>query len=50
MWPSLTHYYWARLAKSDDAADQEVAEATRQFSSPTQVDPGTHVNISRSPG
>jgi iron(III) transport system substrate-binding protein len=41
----VNHYYWARLAKSDDAADQEVAEATGIFF-PNQNDRGTHVNIS----
>ncbi len=41
----VNHYYWARLAKSDDAADQEVAEATAVFF-PNQDDRGTHVNIS----
>ncbi|MGK7913344.1 MAG: Fe(3+) ABC transporter substrate-binding protein [Synechococcus sp.] len=39
------HYYWARLAKSDDAADNAVAEATAIFF-PNQDDRGTHVNIS----
>jgi iron(III) transport system substrate-binding protein len=39
------HYYWARLAKSDDPADQEVANQTGVFF-PNQDDRGTHVNIS----
>jgi iron(III) transport system substrate-binding protein len=39
------HYYWARLAKSDDAADQEVVGQTAIFF-PNQDDRGTHVNIS----
>ena len=39
------HYYWARLAKSDDAADQEVVSKTAVFF-PNQDDRGTHVNIS----
>ncbi len=39
------HYYWARLMKSDDAADQEVASQTSVFF-PNQDDRGTHVNIS----
>ncbi|MDA0269185.1 MAG: Fe(3+) ABC transporter substrate-binding protein [Cyanobacteria bacterium] len=39
------HYYWARLAKSDDAADQEVVGKTAVFF-PNQDDRGTHVNIS----
>lgn len=41
----VNHYYWARLAKSDDAADQQVTEATAVFF-PNQNDRGTHVNIS----
>lgn len=41
----VNHYYWARLAKSDDPADQEVAEATDVFF-PNQDGRGTHVNIS----
>ena len=41
----VNHYYWARLAKSDDAADQQVAEATGIFF-PNQDGRGTHVNIS----
>ncbi|MGK7890848.1 MAG: Fe(3+) ABC transporter substrate-binding protein [Leptolyngbyaceae cyanobacterium] len=39
------HYYWARLAKSDDAADQEVVSKTAVFF-PNQEDRGTHINIS----
>lgn len=39
------HYYWARLAKSDEAADQEVVSKTAVFF-PNQGDRGTHVNIS----
>ncbi|MEM7770249.1 MAG: Fe(3+) ABC transporter substrate-binding protein [Cyanobacteria bacterium P01_A01_bin.37] len=39
------HYYWARLAKSDDAADQEIAAQVGIFF-PNQGDRGTHVNIS----
>lgn len=41
----VNHYYWARLAKSEDPADQEVAEATEVFF-PNQDGRGTHVNIS----
>lgn len=39
------HYYWARMAKSDDPADQEAVEKTGVFF-PNQGDRGTHVNIS----
>ena len=39
------HYYWARLSKSDDPADQEVASQTGVFF-PNQEGRGTHVNIS----
>lgn len=39
------HYYWARLAKSDDVSDQEVVGKTAVFF-PNQDDRGTHVNIS----
>jgi iron(III) transport system substrate-binding protein len=39
------HYYWARLAKSDDAADQQIAEQVGVYF-PNQGDRGTHVNIS----
>lgn len=39
------HYYWARLAKSDDPADQEVVAKTAVFF-PNQDDRGTHINIS----
>jgi iron(III) transport system substrate-binding protein len=38
-------YYLARLARSDDPADQEVAEKMRVFF-PNQDGRGTHVNIS----
>ncbi|HEY9737068.1 MAG TPA: extracellular solute-binding protein, partial [Trichocoleus sp.] len=41
----VNHYYWARLAKSDKADEQAVAEATGVFF-PNQEDRGTHVNIS----
>lgn len=41
----VNHYYWARLAKSDQGDDQAVAEATGVFF-PNQNDRGTHVNIS----
>ena len=39
------HYYWARLAKSDEAADQEVVSKTAVFF-PNQEGRGTHINIS----
>ncbi|MGK7906640.1 MAG: Fe(3+) ABC transporter substrate-binding protein [Synechococcus sp.] len=39
------HYYYARLVKSDDAADQAVVDSTAIFF-PNQGDRGTHVNIS----
>ncbi len=39
------HYYWARLAKSEDPADQAVVEQTAVFF-PNQEGRGTHVNIS----
>ena len=41
----VNHYYWARLAKSDDAADQDVISKTAVFF-PNQDGRGTHVNIS----
>ena len=41
----VNHYYYARLAASEDAADQDVAEATALFF-PNQGGRGTHVNIS----
>ena len=41
----VNHYYWARLAKSDDAADQEAVANTALFF-PNQAGRGTHVNIS----
>ncbi|MGB0564264.1 MAG: Fe(3+) ABC transporter substrate-binding protein [Spirulinaceae cyanobacterium] len=39
------HYYWARLAKSDDPDNQAIVEQTAVFF-PNQEDRGTHVNIS----
>ena len=39
------HYYWARLAKSDDPESQDVIAKTAVFF-PNQDDRGTHVNIS----
>lgn len=39
------HYYWARLAKSDDATEQEIADQVGVFF-PNQDGRGTHVNIS----
>lgn len=39
------HYYWARLAKSDDAEDKAAVEKTAVFF-PNQGDRGTHINIS----
>ena len=39
------HYYWARLAKSDEAESQDVVAKTAVFF-PNQDDRGTHVNIS----
>ena len=41
----VNHYYYARLAASEDAADRDVAEATALFF-PNQEERGTHVNIS----
>lgn len=41
----VNHYYWARLASSDDAAEQDAASKTAVFF-PNQEDRGTHVNIS----
>lgn len=41
----VNHYYWARLAKSDDSEDQDVIAKTAVFF-PNQSDRGTHVNIS----
>lgn len=41
----VNHYYWARLAKSDDPTDQEVTDKTAIFF-PNQDGRGTHVNIS----
>ncbi|MEM6254151.1 MAG: Fe(3+) ABC transporter substrate-binding protein [Cyanobacteria bacterium P01_D01_bin.156] len=39
------HYYWARLAKSDEVESQDVVAKTAVFF-PNQEDRGTHVNIS----
>lgn len=39
------HYYWARLAKSDEPESQDVVSKTAVFF-PNQSDRGTHVNIS----
>jgi iron(III) transport system substrate-binding protein len=39
------HYYFIRLVKSDDPADQEVVQRVGMFF-PNQRDRGTHVNIS----
>lgn len=41
----VNHYYWARLAKSDNPEEQAIAETTGVFF-PNQEDRGTHVNIS----
>lgn len=41
----VNHYYWARLAKSDNAEEKAIAEKTSIFF-PNQGDRGTHVNIS----
>ncbi|MEO1620641.1 MAG: extracellular solute-binding protein, partial [Cyanobacteria bacterium J06632_3] len=41
----VNHYYWARLAKSDDADNQAAVEKTALFF-PNQEDRGTHVNVS----
>lgn len=41
----VNHYYWARLAKSEDPADQQVIEQTAVYF-PNQEGRGTHVNIS----
>lgn len=41
----VNHYYWARMAKSDSAEDQEIIENTAIFF-PNQEGRGTHVNIS----
>lgn len=41
----VNHYYWARMASSDDAAEQDAAAKTAVFF-PNQEDRGTHVNIS----
>lgn len=41
----VNHYYWARLAKSDDEGDLDAVAKTDVFF-PNQGDRGTHVNIS----
>ncbi|MEM6452330.1 MAG: Fe(3+) ABC transporter substrate-binding protein [Cyanobacteria bacterium P01_D01_bin.105] len=41
----VNHYYWARLAKSDDADNLEAIAKTAVFF-PNQDDRGTHVNVS----
>ena len=41
----VNHYYWARLAKSDQPEDKEISAKTALFF-PNQSDRGTHVNIS----
>lgn len=41
----VNHYYWARLAKSDDSENVEVISKTGVFF-PNQDDRGTHVNVS----
>lgn len=41
----VNHYYWARLAKSEDAADKAAIAKTAVFF-PNQEGRGTHVNIS----
>lgn len=41
----VNHYYWARLAKSDDPENQDVTSKTAVFF-PNQDDRGVHVNIS----
>ena len=41
----VNHYYWARLAKSEDASDREAVEKTALFF-PNQEDRGMHINIS----
>lgn len=41
----VNHYYWARMTKSDDPAEQEAASQVAVFF-PNQNDRGTHVNIS----
>lgn len=41
----VNHYYWARLAKSDDEGDRDAIAKTAIFF-PNQADRGTHVNIS----
>lgn len=41
----VNHYYWARMAKSEDAADRQITDQVGLFF-PNQNDRGTHVNIS----
>ncbi|MEL6468287.1 MAG: Fe(3+) ABC transporter substrate-binding protein [Cyanobacteria bacterium J06623_4] len=41
----VNHYYWARMAKSDDPVNQSAIDRTAVFF-PNQDDRGTHVNIS----
>ncbi|MEL7141087.1 MAG: Fe(3+) ABC transporter substrate-binding protein [Cyanobacteria bacterium J06554_3] len=41
----VNHYYWARMAKSDDAQNQAAVEKTALFF-PNQDGRGTHVNVS----
>lgn len=41
----VNHYYWARIARSDNPADRAVAEATALIF-PSQQSGGTHVNVS----
>ncbi|MGI8936352.1 Fe(3+) ABC transporter substrate-binding protein [Leptolyngbya sp. BC1307] len=41
----VNHYYWARLAKSDDPGDQDAVSKTALFF-PNQEGRGTHINIS----
>ncbi|MEO0756708.1 MAG: Fe(3+) ABC transporter substrate-binding protein [Cyanobacteria bacterium J06648_16] len=41
----VNHYYWARMAKSEEASDQDVISKTAVFF-PNQDGRGTHVNIS----
>ncbi|MEM6349660.1 MAG: Fe(3+) ABC transporter substrate-binding protein [Cyanobacteria bacterium P01_D01_bin.14] len=41
----VNHYYWARMAKSDETSDQDVISKTAVFF-PNQDGRGTHVNIS----
>lgn len=41
----VNHYYWARMARSEDSAEQAIADQVGIFF-PNQSDRGTHVNIS----